>query len=280
MKTIYLIFIFSVLMFYSCGSDPSNQESDSGNTNIETEVTKNDLLPVSLERENNPYRDENWDPENGNYFFSELWTFSYTNEMLLEGEPGVNGETHIYVDPFSGIILLTRDDSNYMDEMTDWVLVHPEGKYEWGQTGEHGKRTISSKVITELHDYDLKNETVMEDFNQLVKRLEGQKTFGGGKNAIETEVGYYHELSYLKTNDKTSFYLARMPFKTQAFNLINELSDDLQMPIDLNIGYSIPDDYLVLGSKYTYLGNTVKYKLVSIGATSYFLSKEGYLTGE
>ncbi len=227
------------------------------------------------------YRNKNWKPAEGKYYFSELWTYTFLNEMLPNTDPHHKGEISFYVDPPSGTILLERNASNYRDEMTDWILISPDGGYQMGYTGEHGERTIDKKNMNDFPNYKLYAASQAKEFNKFFTKGKGKKEFGATKYNDRTLKGTEYQLSYAKTSESTTLYLASLPFSVRPLYMASKLSQDLSFPINLGYGYLLPEKKLVLSEK-TMMGKgrEVSYELTSIGATQYFLDLKAFKAGK
>ncbi|MEM9681614.1 MAG: hypothetical protein AAF901_14925, partial [Bacteroidota bacterium] len=96
------------------------------------------------------YRNQNWHPERGQYYFSESYHFSYYNETISSEQGPATGEYGFYVDPESGTVLLEKYIANYADEMTDYIIVHPDKTYTVGYTDEFGNQQILKENLMKV----------------------------------------------------------------------------------------------------------------------------------
>lgn len=224
------------------------------------------------------YRNENWHPENGQYFFSEQWTYTFVNESLPADDPQRKGEMAFFVDPPSGTILLTRDASNYGDEMTEWIIVFPEGRYVTGWGDEFGKNHIDIKEISEFPNYQEMVDNYNGDFERYTKKGHGNLEFGVNAYDWPTAHGQQYEKTYEKSNLITELYLTEVPFSLRALYLVNNTNSDLRFLFDANLGYFLPENKLILSEKTDIYGNYVSYQLKSMSPTTHFLDTRGYTT--
>lgn len=95
-----LLTIFLFLIFITC-------QQNNTSTPAKVVPSTQETTPKDSRWEADDYRNANWHPEKGQYFFSELWTWVYSND-LVEEEANSKGKMSIYIDPSSGTFLLTR----------------------------------------------------------------------------------------------------------------------------------------------------------------------------
>ena len=117
-KSLYLL---SIIFLLVCNTSPKESHS------VKDEST---LVEPKTERwQPTDYRNENWHPKDGKYFFSEQWTWHYINETAPENDPYQEGDFSVLVDLSTGTMLLSMVESHYQDEMTEWIIINPEGTY-------------------------------------------------------------------------------------------------------------------------------------------------------
>ncbi len=273
MKNNYWIVFVFIIGVFACKNNSSNDEK---NEEENVGLKKKKVLVESPQWVATAYRNENWKPSQGQYFFSEMWTWTFHNEMLASDDPRHKGEMSIYVDPPSGTILLTRPDTKYQDEMLDWLIIEPSGKYIAGYTGEHGDFEKIEGDMTKVKDFRMRLSHQKNDFEKYFKQKETQKIFGANKYNNPTIEGQAYEMTFEKTNDKTVLYLAELPFSLRPFYLVAEAYTELGLPLKLDYGFLLPDNYLVLSEDYQHQGKSIGYQLSSFSAAEYFLNIEKY----
>ena len=222
------------------------------------------------------YRDANWRPSEGNYFFSEMWTWSYTNEMLSPEDPNRSGEMSFYLDPPSGTILLTKNDTKYTGDMIDWVIIHHDGTFSIGGSDEHGKPNIIKASINDVEDYSFRLESQQIEYKKYVKSTEHHKLFGENQYGWPTIEGSEHIMSYAMTNDQNQMFLAEVPFSMRYFYLVESVVRDIRLPINLTYGYILPENSLLLSDRYESGGKIVQMELKSMSPTEYFINTVSY----
>ena len=68
-----------------------------------------------------------------------------------------------------------------------------------------------------------------------------------------------------------------MPFSVRGLYFVQQLNQDLSLPINLTYGYLLPSNYLVISEEYTYNGKQISYELASVSPTDYAVNTVTYL---
>jgi len=218
------------------------------------------------------YRNENWRPEEGNYFFSESWTWEFYNELLPTDDPKYKGTFTIYLDPPTGTMLLAE----HLDEMTDWIIVHPDGRYTTAFIDVHGKPHITKQKMTDFEEHDFYASLQAEDFEKYFTKKEGQKEFGTNKFGWETITATPYQMTFEGTNDISNLHILEMPFSVRGLYLVSKTNGDLNLPLNLNFGYLLPENYLVVSEEYEFGGKKVGFDLESVAPGEYFVNTATY----
>jgi len=195
------------------------------------------------------YRNEHWQPDKGQYYFSEQYVYSY-----IEGNQKHNFS--FYFDPFSGTVLLRKDDS-FKDEMIDYIIVRQKQDYIMVYTDEFGQQ--KQKRIPKPDFYPKITSKIQEDYlvtNFDLKGLKAKSTSLQKAVCIEETPSYDYNFRD-KTNTKTVLSLA---FVTHDLSNLNLLSNSKAMPEDglliplfntLLPGYLLPVKEVNLENKVT-----------------------------
>jgi len=111
----------------------------SGRTIAQTTSSKK---PVS-----DAYRNAQWKPEKGKYYFSHALIYEYFNKV-----DATKGELWIFIDPVTGTMCFQRESSfGATDEMNDVILAFPNGQMIACGKGESGKKireTFKNNSVT------------------------------------------------------------------------------------------------------------------------------------
>jgi len=281
MRLNMLTLIGLIILFIACDTNTINTPEKKilepkEEKQVQTNLEETSQMVVSDRWSANEYRDKKWKPEEGLYFFSEVWTWAYTNEMLPENDPYRTGKMSIYIDTPTGTILLTRADTKYQEEMTNWIIIQPEGKYMSAFTDEHGKKRVILKEMKDFPDHEFNLKHQQKDFEKYFTELDESKIFGENKYNNPTISANKHIMTFEQTFDQAELFLAQIPFSLRAFYLVSKTNMDLRLPIPMDYGYLLPKDYLVVSETYENNGQKFSYHLESMGPTEYFINTMDY----
>ncbi|MFD2588898.1 hypothetical protein ACFSQJ_18375 [Croceitalea marina] len=244
----------------------------------QTSSTVNSIQKNKIEEQNivqpdsiNTYRNQNWNPDKGQYYFSEEFTFRYSNAW--EDTQGISsGNFGFYLDPETGTVLLEKNITHFFDEMTNYIIIKPNGNYILGYDDEFGKlRTIQKNVFkTDGVSENLKN--VQEDFERFFKSKQETAEFGTNQYYAKALIAEKYERTYVKSPDKVQVYIAPINIPTTALYLVETVFEELDMPVKWDYGYSLPNNHLVVKEIFkTKEGTSVGFELKSIMATEYHI---------
>lgn len=253
----------------ACQSSKKETTPKTEETSAQQSVTSDTATPLPTVDD---YRNENWRPEEGNYFFSEVWTWNYFNEMLATDHPNHKGTFIVYVDPPTGTMLLV----DHLDEMTDWIIIHPDGQYTTAFTDVHGKPHIVEQKMTDFLDHAFNLNAQPTDFDTYFSKQGQQKIFGENKYGWEVITAEAYQQTFARTTDTTQLFLKEMPFSVRGLYLVQQTNQDLNFPINLSYGYVLPENYLVLSELYQFQGKQVGYELASVSPTDYTVNTMTY----
>lgn len=226
------------------------------------------------------YRDKNWNPKQGKYYFSETWTWSYKNDFIPIGELGHEGKMSIDIDPVSGMMLFTKNDSQLSDEMIDYIIASPEGQYITCWTDVHGEKQIDIEENQQMIELNKDQESVVQHFKKYVKALDTHKLFGQNDYQWPTTKAYAYEMTYKKTIDKNQLFLAEMPISLLPLYLFNKRNNELRIPISLEFGTTIPKNILVVEDRYELENKVSLIQLVSMSPSDIHIDIKPYLNKE
>lgn len=219
----------------------------------------------------NEYRDTHWNPDEGKYFFGEMWTWTYTNEMLEMDDPQRSGEMSIFVDTPSGTMLLTKADTKYNEDMIQWIIIHPDGRYTLGGSNELGQPLITSTSVQDFKELSFRLEHQEEDFRRYVKDQHTTKTFEVNAYGSPTIEGKAHLMSYEMTQDQNLLYLIEVPFSMHYLYLVDKIISDIHLPISLDYAHILPENMLILSDTYQNAGKTIQMQIIGMTPTEYFI---------
>lgn len=189
--------------------------------------------------------------------FTEVWVWEYTD---------INGnktEMAIYREPKLNYWLLTSETYGSTDEMCDWIILKPDGICYFAYKNaelDAGKTLLKMKM-------DVPKIKTMP----LYWRKTGKRKFFGDKSlGFPRFNGIEYTVSYLKTKEKSSFYLANTNADFMPLSYFNDLETDAKMPI--SFPKDIPSNKVVLSEKAFGLKYSVGYSFKYISHTEYHIN--------
>lgn len=253
-----------LLLFIACNSSPKEMVSEEAQTDIER------WQPTD-------YRNQNWHPEEGKYFFSEQWMWRFVNESLSEVDAHRAGDFSVYVDPATGTMMLNRAASLYQDEMTDWIIVSPDGTYISGWTDHDGTKSLMRHKLEDFDDYEFRVSEQEAEFKEFFTDTGESEVFGINEYGWETFMAKAYIQTYKMTNEESTVYTTALPFSARPFYLVENINGDLRLPINFrDYAYLLPEDELVLKEMSEFYGKQVGFEFKSASPTEYFLDVNGY----
>jgi len=277
MKPQHLIAVLCLYFFTACQTSNTSTESTTKAPAEQEKVTTSPVaepqVSITPDRTPNTYRNENWRPDEGNYYFSETWTWEFYNELLPTDDPNHKGTFTVYMDRPTGTMLLPKE---HLDEMTDWIIVHPDGRYTTAFTDVHGKPHITKQKMTDFKEHKFYLSMQQEDFEKYFTKKEGQKEFGANKYGWETIMATSYQMTFEQTSDISHLHLLEMPFSVRGLYLVSQTNGDLNFPLNLNFGYLLPENYLVVSEETAFGGKKLGFYLKSVSPGEYFVNTTTY----
>lgn len=201
---------------------------------------------------------------NTQYKFSEVWVWDYTDAN------GKKGQMAIYREPKLNYWLLTPDDAGFRetDEMTLWFILKPNG--EVLQAYQDAEMN-SGKKLTKDRLYPDKKAKLPDYWKATGK----SKYFGDTFSGFPKIKGMEYKISYTKTNDKSTFYLATTKANFAVLSLFNDLNMDAKLPI--SFPKDIPGNFITLSENSVFPGGgTIQYTFKYISQSQYHINLSDY----
>lgn len=233
------------------------------------------IFSQSCSQSSMAYRNKNWNPKSGNYYFNTMLTWSYENELASEDHLK-KGEISIYIDEKSGTFLFTKESYGWSGEMIDFVIADQKGNYIIGHTDEFGKKHRETKKASQFADVMAQTKSIVSEFKKYCKPTEKTKIFGKNAYGWPTETGKEYVLSYQKTEDISNLFLSTEKYSFLPLFLFNKLEMDAKLPISFDYSLMIPSEKLVLEDTHIYNELKTKLTLESISPTDYFINLNEY----
>ncbi len=241
------IIVFSILFIVSCASNIFGQLD-------------------------NQYRNKNWNPKAGKYYFSTQLTYTYHNDF--EEDPDKrSGDMSIYLDEKTGTFLFTRESYGITGEMVDFVIADQAGNYTFGYTDEHGKKL---RETIQANRFIAEESTVDSVFQQFFTKTGNTKSFGVNTYGWPIKNGEEYRLTFEKTNDTSYVYIAKNIFSFLPVYQFNSLESETKLPFNMDYSNTLPKKYNVLGQRYHHGSNEVSFELISNSPTEYFIDLKDY----
>lgn len=229
---------------------------------IETEKAIDSTRALS-----NAYRDEQWKPEDGQFYFSESYHFE-----LNTAEADTPKEFGFYLDPESGTILLEKYLTGFQDEMTNWIILQPNGLVLQGFTDEFGEKKVLVHQLRKQAFYTQTRPYAKADFAEFWSIKGMIKEFGPNNYYQKSHRGTLYQRQYPKTEDKAEVYLAKTSLATHELYFIDRLLPELGMPYRTDFGEVLDQGVLVLQESYTLTNaKTGGFHLKEIMASEYHI---------
>lgn len=256
-----------VLLFGLCSCN-EKQSNTPSSVKDDTPATQDAAIPIDTSAiSSNAYREEQWKPEDGQFYFSESYHFELTTT-----DADTPKEFGFYLDPESGTILLEKYLTGFQDEMTDWLILRPNGLVLQGFTDEFGKKKLLVHLLHKQPVYTQTRPYAQADFEAFWTKKEETREFGPNKYYQKSHRGVLYQRHYPKTEDKADLYLAETSLATHELYYIDRLLPELGMPYRTDYGEVLDQGILVLKEVYTQPnGQSLGFQLKEIMASEYHI---------
>jgi len=196
--------------------------------------------------------------KNIKFNFTEMWIWEYTDTN------GKKSEMAIYREPKLNYWLLTPDDAGFRDtdEMTLWFILKPNG--EVLQAYQDGEMNSSKKLIK--HQLNVDKIIKLPDYWKATGK---SKYFGDDFSGFSKMKGLEYKIKYEKTNDQSTFYLAKTKADFSVLAAFNDLNIVVKLPV--RFPKDIPKNYVVLSEDSKWSNGAVQYGFMYISQTEYFI---------
>ncbi len=241
-------------------------------TSFSQEINYNKIeaeVPLSDRWSKNDYYIQEWVPEEGRFFFREVWSFDYFNEHIAEGEYGSKGTLEVYIDPITGSCLLTNNDNQLSDDMIEYIAVIRSSRKDSNAIHVIQYRTETGDSDLVLGDIKVEKMDLQTEFLSLNN---GPLTMATNPyNNTHTMEVYTVELEYSHSMDSTTYEVCRLPIDLSLLGYIDALSMDLKLPINFNHRHLFPKGIFAISEISTVAGKKIGYSLKGTSDTSFFI---------
>lgn len=227
-------------------------------------------LHCSYAQADKVFKNKNWNPKEGKYFFSKKLTFSFINDIAEEPHLR-SGEFSIYVDEKSGTFLFNRDSYGWSGEMVNFVIADKKGNYTFGYTDEFGKKYREVLQSDKYYEITRNKKKISKEFTKYWKATGKSKVFGINDSGWPVMTGKEYISYGLKSTETTKLYLASSGYCMLPLYLFNTLKSEARLPVRMPYANILPQKYIVLGEESVLSGNTSSITLKSASPAEEFL---------
>lgn len=193
--------------------------------------------------------------------FSEVWVWEYTDIC------GKTAEMAIYRDPRSNSWLLTSEAYGNTDEMCDWILAKPGGTYYMAY---QSPELNNKRYLVEVKHEVVSAKSLPEHWSPLGE----YKYFGNKLLGFPRFKGRKYRVSYLKTNDVSTYYVENTKTDFTAIYTFNDLEIDAKLPI--RFPKDVPPTIIVLNENSVFSNVSVSYSFKYISQAEYYIDISEY----
>lgn len=202
------------------------------------------------------------------FFFEEMWTYTYQNHLLDKDDWGYEGQCSFYYDTKTGAFLFTRDDSyGPTDEMAVWVLALPNGDFWTYYIDAEGLATYEVDSLTKTIFPD--PSQLKKEFSKLFKPLNKTQTFGSNTYGWTTYSGQAYRFTF-EQGPQIELFLTPTQRNWAPLYYFNFREAEAKLP--LYFPAQLDPAWLTLSEISTQLGKVVNYQLTSVSPTTYYLT--------
>ncbi len=220
------------------------------------------------------YRNKNWNPKAGKYYFSTQLTYSYHNDSA-EDDYNRSGEISIYIDEKSGTFLFTKESYGNTGEMVDFVVADQQGNFIFGYTDEHGKKQRETMKSYSGADKNNQSKKVENDFNKYCQPTGNTKRFGENKYGWPVFKGTEYKMNVM-LSDSSTVFITTSKYSFLPVFLFNQLQSETKLPVNFNFSKKLPSKNLILQHSYVLEGSVSSFTLISASPTEYFIDLSDY----
>jgi hypothetical protein len=205
-------------------------------------------------------RDKNWKPEQGKYYFTQAWSWSYIDQFN-DGGYG-KGEFTIYVDTLSGTFLLNHDTYGTTDDQADFIVATQNGVYITGMTDENGKKTLLIDTLETIGSSHSAKKSYDEEFNRTTKPTGEHKIYGANERKGPVINGERYKTTFDSPDTFSYDYLAKMNFSLLPIYNFNQRQAKARLPYTFSGALHM--NYLLLETMYESDGKRISIILKNV----------------
>jgi|LSQX01.2.fsa_nt_gb hypothetical protein len=236
------------------------------------------LLPVMVSSQSaEKWRNKNWKPKKGRYFFNKVLTWQYTDEMSEDDDFNNGVDISIYVDEKTGTFLFTPEAYVNSGPMTDFVIADRKGNYTIGYSLEHDGFVRETILLEEIQQLRMNNKKTTDNFNRFLKLTGRRNIFGENLYGWPVITGDECKIVFPEMDEEpTVINIATMPFSFLPVYMFNSLSIEAQLPFHFDYSEMIPENNILLSEYNEYHGRKTELMFKYFSNTEYYIDLKKY----
>lgn len=223
------------------------------------------------------WRNKNWNPKKGKYFFNKVLTWKYQGEMAEDSLLQEGIEIRIYVDEKTGTFLFTPEAYVFSGPMVDFVIADQKGNYIAAYTVEHGKKIYEVFTVEGLQTLLNSPDSIPENFNQFFVPTHQKTVFGKNIYGWPIITGEEYHIVFPDMDEMpTVVNIAPMPYSFLPLYMYKNLAIEAQLPFHFDYAEMIPSHYILLSEYTEYYGAKTQLWFDSLADTEYYIDLSAY----
>lgn len=187
--------------------------------------------------------------------FTEVWVWEYRDP------DGNNREMAIYHHPKKSYWLFTPEAYGPGDEMTEWIMIKPDGECIQRYSDENGQQ----KTLYHTLHFNLPGQLPSR-----YRATGASKLFGDRSHGFPGFKGKAYEAKFEKTTDQALYYLAETKRSMAPVYYFNRLNTEVKLPVIFPA--DLPRNQVVLEEEAQAGGKKIRYRFKFISHTEYHIS--------
>ena len=191
-------------------------------------------------------RDQSWKPNDGKYYFSQAWVWSYVDQFSGGGDDK-SGIT-VYVDTLSGTFLFNHETYGMSDDHADFIIAFQNGVYLTGSTDENGNKMLKTDTLEAIESTHNAKQYYDESFQKITKPTGEFKIYGQNKKKWPTVTGQKFITTFDTPGAFSNDYLVKKNFSLLPIYYFNQREGAARLPY--NFSPALHMNYLLLETLY------------------------------
>ncbi len=206
------------------------------------------LCPLLIQAQSSEeWRNKNWNPKKGNYFFNKMLSWRFVDEMSEDEDfrEGIN--INVYIDEKTGTFLFTPEAYVNSGPMIDFIIADQNGKYIVGYSLEHDGKGYEIYAMEDVAKLKQNPNQQPENFARFFKNTGKKKIFGENRYGWPTLTGDEYKIVFPDIEEEpTVAHIAPMPYSLLPIYKFNDLGIEAKLPFHFDYADFIPSNQLLL----------------------------------